>query len=221
MAKRIQQVRFVYLHTFVFILNWFPNGLGLYLYKIFSRLGWTPDFVKFLTPLVYLNYSVFILCPLSYIFLLENMTITQILVPCFQKNSETNIVLNDDNNCLHGRGKINPMIHHTSTTAPKEKPATKANKTAIEESSVRVEVHEMSRMNTIGVTDTTTRSSFLGTKLNCKQESFWEQEPSIPESLAQINSTMLKYIVVQIHAEPAKQQENEKNNRKHSGETFM
>lgn len=205
MAKQIRQVRFVYLHTFVFILNWFPNGLGRYLYKIFSRLGWTPDFVKFVTPLVYLNYSVFILCPLSYIFLLENITIAQILVPCFQKNSETNILLNDDNKGPHARGKISPMMDHKSNTAPEEKRATKANKTAIEESSVRVEVHEMSRMNTIGVTETTARSSFLGNELNCIQESFWEQDASIPESLSQINSTMLEYIVVQMHAEPAKQ----------------
>ncbi len=61
MKRRVQRVRFVYLHSIIFILIWLPTGLALGIYKLRTRVEWMADYINvYLTALVVLS-SVYVI----------------------------------------------------------------------------------------------------------------------------------------------------------------
>lgn len=209
MLKRIQQVRLVHLQTIVFVLNWFPNGLGLFLYKIFSRLGWTTDYVKYLTPFVFLNYAVFILCPLSYVFLLEEIPFVKIFAPCLWKDNMATLpvtVVNIEENEPEMFGwNVNPPLRPKQGAHVTEISKSHiSNKVRImnENNYNNLKLIEMTHITTVGVTGPSDCLSFTTTKGNFGQNFYYNQCAPILALLTPTTSAKLKNIAVQLHAEP-------------------
>lgn len=152
--KRTRKARFVHLHTIVLIFTWFPHGLGIFLYKILARFGWTTDYVKYLTPLVILNYIVFILCPLSYVILLEEMPILKIFAPCFWKSAINTTITNGIDKNVH------PDIRNPEIFGWRVKPPLKPRLSLLSKRGVKIEENynsidfmERSFLTTVGVTE--------------------------------------------------------------------
>lgn len=83
MTKRIQKIRFVHLLTILLIFARFPNGLVLFLHKIFAPLDRTTVFVNYIAKINVLGYTALILCPFPYVFMLEDIFFPKLFLPYF------------------------------------------------------------------------------------------------------------------------------------------
>lgn len=207
MMKRIRQIRFVHLQTIVFVAGWFPDGLRIFLYRLLNRLGWTTDYIKFLIPSVFLNYAVFILSPLGYVFLLEDITTANIFAPCFQRNA-SGLPLHIDN-CtqaepeifgwrvdpeLMGKSKIPLAPKSTNLSSkPGNKAAGKYNSFVLS---------EMSRISTVGVTGMSETLPHSVKKAIPPKDTACIQDSSIPGLITPPSATQIEHHVVDVHSEP-------------------
>lgn len=227
MMKRIRQVRFVHLQTLVFVAGWFPDGLRIFLYRLLSRLGWKTNYFQFLIPSVFLNYAVFILCPLSYVFLLEEISTANILAPCWQRKASS-LPLQIEN-CTQAEPEIfgwrvDPELMCRSKVPWNPKSTSSSNKPGNKtvENYNKFELSEMSRISTVGVTGTSETLPCSKTKAIPEKNHVYVQDSSIPALLTPSNTIKLEHLVVELHVEPKPHNvEDEVAVRKNSCETVV
>lgn len=193
-------MRFVHLHTVVLLFTWFPHGLGIFLYKTLTRIGWSIDFVKYLTPLVFLNYVVFILCPLSYVILLEEMPVSKFFIACFRKSDKSDTTSNDDEN-FH---QFEPEIFGWRVNPPLKQKSTFSTQTAakIKERNNSFDFMEKSWFTTVGVTGTSECISSSITRITPWRLCVQVERVSIPALLPPSTSVRLENVSVELHLEP-------------------
>lgn len=210
MMKRIRQVRFVQFHTIILIVVGFPVGLAIFLYRIFIRLRLITqaDTVAYLIPFHVLSYTEFLLCPLSYAFLLEDWSIARILVPCLRQVNPPNLPLNLDDNDAQSAPqvygwKVDPIPKRQSSVKLKEKSVTWSAKTGIQFKADpnNFELVEMSLLTTVGLTHTSGSVSQARPQIVSSEHSIFSQESSIPSLLTPSTAAKLQNIAVEVHRE--------------------
>ncbi len=184
MARRLRKIRFVHLHTFLFVLGWFPGGLRSFIFKLLKRLGKDTDYMHLFLPSVFLHYAVFILCPLSYVFLLEEIKVAEVFVPCiFRKVSRLPLDI-----------EAKPKVEPPATTLLNQKPTTKREVKLVTFCN-SFQLMEMSRVSTFGVTETS--ASLSGSMSKITPIKRCVNIPATPSS-----ALKLKQIRVEVHTEP-------------------
>lgn len=208
MTKRVKKVRFVHLHTIVLIFGWFPHGLLLFLFKISAPLDWTTIFTKYVAILIMLGYTVFTLCPLSYVFMLEDASVVKFFVPCFLRNTSYLPVFNENNGQnepeLYGF-RVDTITNPQSKLPQKERIVTWSKKTGVKiQGHYNFERGEMSFLTTVGLTATSNTSSLALPQLIWSEQSSFVQACSIPTLMTPSTSTKLQTfaVAVEVHVQP-------------------
>lgn len=204
----LQQVRFVQRHTIILLLTWFPHGIAAFLYKLFAWLGWTSDSLKYTLPLAFLLYILFILCPLSYVFLLEELSMVKILAPCLRTTDTSNLQLNVGSHRQNDPEAfdlvVNPTIKQKSKVPVKETSVTWSKKTGVQINEIpdNFRLVDVSRYTTVGVTETSKSASVAVPIIISEEVSINMINCSTPALVTPSTTRRLENIAAEVHFEP-------------------
>lgn len=202
MTKRVKQIRYVHLHTIVLIFGWFPTGVVLFLLNVSAPVDPNTDFIKHHAIIFVLCNIVLILCPLSYVFILEDISFTKFCVPCFLTNTSSLPVViysyrqNDPEAFGCRVNPINPLL----SVPPKERLVTWSKKTG-----VRIQKNiDVSLLTTVGLTAPSSSLSHSKPPVFSSGNSSYVHACSTPALMTPSTSAKQQTfaVEVQVHVEP-------------------
>lgn len=119
-AEMRKNHQLIYLFTIIVTFHSFPSAIGFLICNIFTRIEWIGDVSILVTPLMILEYTVYIVCPLSYAVIIENMSLAKICVPGFRsKRNITPNVRNTTDNESRTNSNINTPVQEACANLSK------------------------------------------------------------------------------------------------------
>lgn len=183
MKKKVQRVRYIYVHSLIFILIWFPTGVGIGIYKVLCRKGVVDPQVKnYIIPLIFLSTSLYILSPLIYLLLHEDMSEVNFWEFSLCSRNGSQIGGNDYNN--KGQENNGNEIYRLCTKGLNEQENNRQNQKEGNKRNRLHEITDMSRISTVGIsTPTIVLSSVTSVETDQEHNSSRIELPAVQRKL--------------------------------------